>query len=335
MNSNLIFPIAAIGIATIDRKENILDVLYTDLFQAISAEHDLLKITKPLMIKERESCVIQETTFKEFHHNKVFQSELPPNKVYIATYLAKDKPITSTESAYLKLHLLSSLISKPNSLNLEGIFNALPNNAWTNLGPISLHEIKEKIIECKASNTQLEIFSIDKFPRMSDYVVPEGVRIADSSRVRLGAYLAPGTTVMHEGFVNFNAGTLGPCMVEGRISAGVTIDSNSDIGGGASTMGTLSGGNNIKISLGKRSLIGANAGLGIPLGDDCTIEAGLYITAGTKVKLILNDKEQIVKASELAGSNNLLFRRNSTTGAVEAITNKKSIELNQDLHMNS
>lgn len=335
MNTNVVFPIAAVGIATTDREGNFLDVLYTDILQTVSTEHEFFNIIKREEFVGQTGLIISEEIFQVLHHNKDYKSQLAPNKKYIAIHISKDEEIKTTECAYLKLHLLSLLISKPNSLNLDGLFNALPNNAWTNHGPVRLSELSERMISSFACDKPLKVFSIDRFPRMTDYVVPADVRIADAARVRLGAYLAPGTTVMHEGFINFNAGTLGPCMIEGRISAGVTIDAHSDIGGGASTMGTLSGGNSVKISLGKRSLIGANAGLGIPLGDDCTLEAGLYLTAGTKVNLLLEGKEKIIKASELAGSNNLLFRRNSISGAVEAIRNKKSIELNKDLHSNS
>jgi 2,3,4,5-tetrahydropyridine-2-carboxylate N-succinyltransferase len=335
MSTNSIFPIAAIGIATEDNDGNFLDASYTDIYPEVLKEHAFFSFLNEEKFDGQKAIVIDGKVFKELHHNKNYDSELASNKKYIAIYIKSDEAIETTECAYLKLHLLSKLISKPNSLNLEGIFSALPNNAWTNQGPIKASEINERLTSSIGTNNPLIVFSVDKFPKMTDYVVPNDVRIADASRVRLGAHLAPGTTIMHEGFVNFNAGTLGPCMIEGRISAGVTIDAHSDIGGGASTMGTLSGGNNIKISLGKRSLIGANAGLGIPLGDDCTVEAGLYLTAGTKVNLMLNSGEKVVKASELAGSDNLLFRRNSISGSVEAIQNKKSIELNQELHKNS
>jgi 2,3,4,5-tetrahydropyridine-2-carboxylate N-succinyltransferase len=212
----------------------------------------------------------------------------------------------------------------------------LPNVAWTNQGPISINEIDNKLLESKANANNLYIRSLDKFPCLTDYIIPKNVRIADTSRVRLGAYLSSGTTIMHEGFVNFNAGTLGSAMIEGRISAGVVIGDNSDLGGGCSTMGTLSGGNNIKISVGKNCLLGANSGLGIPLGDNCTVEAGLYITSGTKIQLYDADKNpsMIKKGLELAGSSNLVFLRNSLNGMVIAKPNTKSIELNTQLHKN-
>ena len=247
-----------------------------------------------------------------------------------------DEPINGVVSAYLKLHLLSYKFVKPNSINLDGLFGSLPNIAWTNQGPVSLDEIDEKLLESKNSSNNLYIRSLDKFPCLTDYIIPKNVRIADASRVRLGAYLSPGTTVMHEGFVNFNAGTLGKAMIEGRISAGVVIGDNSDLGGGCSTMGTLSGGNNIKISVGKNCLLGANSGIGIPLGDNCTVEAGLYITSGTKIQLhdIEGNPSMIKKGLELANSSDLVFLRNSINGMVIAKPNKKSIQLNSQLHTN-
>jgi len=242
------------------------------------------------------------------------------------------KPAESVEDAYLRLHLLSHRLVKPRTINLEGIFAILNNVAWTTIGPVLPEKVEQVRSIAKKSGTHLTIFSVDKFPRMLDYVVPSGVRIADADRVRLGAHLASGTTVMHEGFVNFNAGTLGTSMVEGRISAGVVVGDGSDIGGGASIMGTLSGGGQEVISVGEKCLIGANAGLGISLGDNCVVEAGLYLTAGSKV--ILPDAK-IVKAKELSGGNNLLFRRNSQTGAIEAQVRTGSWGgLNSVLHKN-
>jgi 2,3,4,5-tetrahydropyridine-2-carboxylate N-succinyltransferase len=252
----------------------------------------------------------------------------------VVTLLAEDAALTSTPEAYLKLHLLSHRLAKPHGLNLTGIFPLLPNVAWTSQGAVDLGELAERQLEARLKGELLEVFSVDKFPKMTDYVVPAGVRIADSARVRLGAYIGEGTTVMHEGFVNFNAGTAGPGMIEGRVSAGVFVGKGSDLGGGCSTMGTLSGGGNIVISVGEGCLIGANAGIGIPLGDRNTVESGLYITAGTKVAL-LDDQNKLVKvlkARDLAGQPDLLFRRNSQTGAVECKTNKTAIELNEALH---
>ena len=247
-----------------------------------------------------------------------------------------DEPIEDVVSAYLKLHLISYRFVLPNSVNLDGLFNALPNVAWTNKGPISIDEIDQELLNSKQSKGDLFIRSLDKFPQLVDYIIPKNVRIADASRVRLGAYLSPGTTIMHEGFVNFNAGTLGTAMIEGRISAGVVVGDNSDLGGGCSTMGTLSGGNNIKISIGENCLIGANAGVGIPLGDNCTIEAGLYITAGTKIEVYKEngDLDGVFKGSELSNCSNLVFLRNSQNGKVIAKVNQKSINLNSELHKN-
>ncbi len=252
----------------------------------------------------------------------------------VVTLLADDAALTSTPEAYLKLHLISHRLVKPHGLNLTGIFPLLPNVAWTNQGAVDLAELAERQLEARLKGYLLEVVSVDKFPKMTDYVVPAGVRIADSARIRLGAYVGEGTTVMHEGFINFNAGTEGPGMIEGRVSAGVFVGKGSDLGGGCSTMGTLSGGGNIVISVGEGCLIGANAGIGIPLGDRNTVESGLYITAGTKVNLLDEQGElvKVVKARELAGQTDLLFRRNSLSGAVECKTHKSAIELNEALH---
>ncbi|MFD4243030.1 2,3,4,5-tetrahydropyridine-2,6-dicarboxylate N-succinyltransferase [Streptomyces sp. NPDC058525] len=241
----------------------------------------------------------------------------------------EDKPLDAHD-AYLRLHLLSHRLVKPHGQNLDGVFGLLANVAWTSLGPVAVDQVETVRLNARAEGLHLQVTSIDKFPRMTDYVAPKGVRIADADRVRLGAHLAEGTTVMHEGFVNFNAGTLGTSMVEGRISAGVVVGDGSDIGGGASTMGTLSGGGKQIISIGERTLIGAEAGVGIALGDECVVEAGLYVTAGTRVTL---PDGQIVKALELSGANNILFRRNSVTGAVEARPYKATWGgLNEVLH---
>jgi len=239
----------------------------------------------------------------------------------------------SVEDAYLRLHLLSECAVKPNEINLEGVFGLLANVAWTSAGPVLPTEVEALRELIATEEHQFNVTCIDKFPRMTDYVIPEGVRIANADRVRLGAHLSSGTTIMHEGFCNFNAGTLGSSMVEGRISAGVVIGDGSDIGGGASIMGTLSGGGTTVISMGKKNLLGANAGLGISLGDNCIIESGLYITAGTKVKM---PDASIVSARELSGQSGLLFRRHSQTGAVEAIVTDGSLwaGLNDALHSN-
>ena len=252
----------------------------------------------------------------------------------VLTFLEEDCALTNTPEAYLKLHLISLRHVKPHGTDLSGIFPLLPNVAWTNQGAVDLAELPERQLDARLKGELLEVSSIDKFPKMTNYVVPTGVRIAHSARVRLGAYVGEGTTVMHEGFINFNAGTEGTSMIEGRISAGVLVGEGSDLGGGCSTMGTLSGGNNVVISVGKNCLLGANAGLGIPLGDRCTIEAGLYITAGAKINL-LDDKNELVstlKASELADKSDLLFRRNSQTGTIECKANRSAIALNEELH---
>ena len=244
------------------------------------------------------------------------------------------KPIENVEGAYLKLQLLSNKFVLPNSININGLFSNIPNVVWTNQGPISIEEIDKKLHESKLNNNDLYIKSVDKFPCLTDYIVPRKVRIADTSRVRLGAYLSEGTTVMHEGFVNFNAGTLGAAMIEGRISAGVVVGNNSDIGGGASTMGTLSGGNDTKVYIGENCLLGANSGIGISLGNNCTVEAGLYITAGTKVTMFDDGVSKIMKAVELSGESNILYYRDSTNGKVIAATNNKISDLNKELHSN-
>ena len=241
-----------------------------------------------------------------------------------------DSPPAGCADAYLRLHLLSHRLVRPNSINLEGIFAALPNVCWTSLGAISTGEISSARERALSRGIYLVVRGVDKFPPMLDYVVPSGVRVADATRVRLGAYLSDGTTVMHEGFVNFNAGTLGPSMVEGRISQGVTIGAGSDVGGGASIMGTLSGGGTRVISVGQRCLLGANSGLGISLGDDCVVEAGLYLTAGTVVTLPDGSR---TKALSLSGESQLLFRRNSVTGSVECLPRKGEwAGLNTQLH---
>ena len=270
----------------------------------------------------------KEGLSKSMEKNNSFTfDEVPDNNkeekwsTNLEVHFIQDAPIEDIPTAYLKLHLLSWRLYKPNELNLENIFEVLPNLMW--IEGIA-HRIKDGF---------RMIDSIDKFPRMTDHVMPENVRIADTSRVRLGAYLGPGTTVMHEGFINFNAGTEGPNMIEGRISSGVFVGKDSDLGGGSSTMGTLSGGNEEKISIGQRCLLGANAGIGISLGDDCIVEAGLYITSGMKITLV--EEEKIVKAIELSGKNNILYFRDSMTGKVCAKSNKKKFKLNKTLHDNN
>ena len=246
----------------------------------------------------------------------------------IITHLVEDKPIEDIPTAWLKLYLLSLRFFKPNELSFENIFSVLPNIAWTNKGPL-----RAEGLESTVADEDFKLYAIDKFPPMTDYIVPKGIRIADSSRVRLGAYLGEGTTIMHEGFVNYNAGTEGPNMIEGRISAGVFIGKDSDLGGGSSTMGTLSGGNKEVIKVGERCLLGANSGIGISLGNDCIVEAGLYLTAGTKVTVLENNK--VLKALELSGKNGILYFRDSLSGKVCARPNKGNFRLNEVLHDNN
>ena len=254
----------------------------------------------------------------------------------VQLHIDLDAAPASTVDAYLRLHALSHLVVRPNELNLDGIFAHLPNVAWTNAGP--MHPADAARLRPALQRVGIQVQGLDKFPRLTDYVQPEGVRIADASRVRLGAHLSPGTTVMHEGFVNFNAGTLGASMVEGRISQGVVVGDGSDIGGGSSIMGTLSGGGSHRVSIGARTLLGANAGIGISLGDDCVVEAGLYVTAGTKIVLVdgpvtADGGRTTVKGAELSGQDGLLFRRNSLSGAVEAVRRAGvGVTLNEALH---
>lgn len=259
------------------------------------------------------------------------------SQTLVLVILATDTAPTSVSEGFLKLQLISHRLVKPHGVVLDGIFGLLHNIAWTNKGPIDLPELAERQMDARLNGDVIIVDCVDKFPKMVDYIVPTGVRIADTSRVRLGAHVGEGTTVMHEGFINFNAGTTGVSMVEGRISAGVMVGEGSDIGGGASIMGTLSGGGKMVISIGENCLLGANAGLGFPMGDRCTIESGLYVTAGTKVRMLDNEGKEveIAKARDLAGKADLLFRRNSITGQIECLTNKSAVELNSELHSNN
>ena len=245
------------------------------------------------------------------------------------------EPPKDAADAYLRLHLLSTRLVAPHGQNVDGIFGVLSNVVWTSAGPCPVDDFEATRLRLRADGP-VQVFGVDKFPRMTDYVVPTGVRVADADRVRLGAHLADGTTVMHEGFVNYNAGTLGASMVEGRISAGVVVGDGSDVGGGASIMGTLSGGGKETISVGERCLLGANSGIGISLGDDCVVEAGCYVTAGTKVTISdIDNKPKLVKAATLSGASNVLFRRNSVSGAIEAVPwQGEGIALNAALHAN-
>lgn len=312
-------PAAAVGLATIVRETGaILDTFYPAPTIDVNAAADLVT-----------AAGLGETGSVRLAHAKA--SDLGGGSlagaagadaargvdiVPVATRIDDlDAIPVDAHDAYLRLHLLSHRLVRPHELNLDGVFGILQNVVWTSQGPCAVDGFEQTRLALRAAGRPVAVTSIDKFPRMTDYVVPSGVRIADADRVRLGAHLASGTTVMHEGFVNFNAGTLGASMVEGRISAGVVIGDGTDIGGGASIMGTLSGGGKEVISLGERCLLGANAGLGISLGDDCVVEAGLYVTAGT---VVTTPDGETIKARELSGANNVLLRRNSVTGAVEA-----------------
>jgi len=296
------------GVATIAANGDLLDVWYSNVGLApLTDRADLTALLAPDAIR----AVTKEIVDLEI------ELESAP---------------TSAADAYLRLHLLSHRLVKPHGQNLDGLFGLLTNVAWTSAGPCSLVDFEMTRARLRAHYGHISVYGVDKFPRMVDYVIPEGVRIADADRVRLGAYLAAGTTIMHEGFVNFNAGTMGKSMVEGRISAGVVVGDGSDVGGGASIMGTLSGGGKEVISIGERCLLGANSGLGISLGNDCVIESGTYITAGSKITLPDGD---VVKARELSGASNLIFRRNSQTGNLEVVPKVGGWEgLNSILHAN-
>lgn len=288
---------------------------------------------------------VLDTFFHELGHGSLAAQKAPDlakfegvdhdrrvTKKSVSVEIELEQAPTSVADAYLRLHLLSHRVVRPHGLSLDGIFGILNNVVWTNFGPCALSNFSEVRENLRARYGHVTVMGVDKFPRMVDYVIPEGVRIADADRVRLGAHLASGTTVMHEGFINFNAGTLGASMVEGRISAGVVVGDGSDIGGGASIMGTLSGGGKEVISIGKKTLLGANSGLGISLGDDCVLEAGVYLTAGSKVQL---PDGKIVKARELSGAHGILIRRNSQTGTLEALPKTGSWSgLNSALHKN-
>ncbi|MDO5082246.1 MAG: 2,3,4,5-tetrahydropyridine-2,6-dicarboxylate N-succinyltransferase [Arachnia propionica] len=299
------------GLATVHTSGSVLDVFFPDpeLGDAItdSAPEDLLAAEVDDDVRRVSSKVVR-------------------------VRIDLDEAPTSTEDAYLRLHLLSHRLIRPHGLNLDGIFGKLPNNAWTNRGPVRVEDLTSVRLTLRSRGEHLLVHGVDKFPRMTDYVTPAGVRIADADRVRLGAHVASGTTVMHEGFINFNAGTLGTSMVEGRISAGVVVGDGSDIGGGASIMGTLSGGGQEVIRIGERCLLGAESGIGISLGDDCVVEAGLYVTAGTKVEL---PDGRVVKARELSGVADLLYLRDSQSGKVIARPRHgRGVALNDELHAN-
>jgi len=336
----------AFGVGTQNRQGTWLEVFYAqpllnpsaELVAAIAAKLDYQGGNHAIAFNTTQATALAETLKTLDAGQAALLTRLAEShQPLVATLLAEDTALTSTPEAYLKLHLLSHRLVKPHQLNLSGIFPLLPNVAWTSQGAVDLTELAERQLEARLKGELLEVFSVDKFPKMTDYVVPSGVRLADSARIRLGAYVGEGTTVMHEGFINFNAGTEGPGMIEGRVSAGVFIGKGSDLGGGCSTMGTLSGGGNLVISVGEGCLIGANAGIGIPLGDRNTVESGLYLTAGTKVALLdeHGQRVKVIKARELAGQSDLLFRRNSQTGAVECKTHKSAMELNETLHLHN
>ncbi|PLW83001.1 2,3,4,5-tetrahydropyridine-2,6-dicarboxylate N-succinyltransferase [Kineobactrum sediminis] len=327
-----------LGIGTHNSQHQWLEVFFAnpvlappaELVAAITASDNNTPLSREQLSELEKSLAAAGETAQAQLAAQLVASEAP----VVAVVLHADTPPATVPEAYLKLHLLSHRLVKPHHTDLQGLFSTLPNVAWTSEGAIDIAELPARQLAARLRGDVLEVSCVDKFPKMTNYVVPGGVRIAHTARVRLGAYLGEGTTIMHEGFVNFNAGTEGPGMIEGRISAGVMVGSGSDLGGGCSTMGTLSGGGNIIISVGKECLIGANAGIGIPLGDRCTVEAGLFVTAGTRVALHDADGQPVatVKARELAGQSGLLFRRNSSTGAVECLTNRSAVELNAELH---
>ncbi len=334
---------SALGIASTNANGDMIEVFYQKPLFKPSAEiaaifGEYAEAGQPTLLGNQElqqlANALREVSSEQSELADALTQSARP---IVLIHLLADEAPSSVAEAYLKLHLLSHRLVKPHEINLSGIFASLPNLAWTNVGAVDLEDISQRHSDARARGDWLSVKSIDKFPPMADYVVPEGVRIADTARVRLGAYVGKGTTIMHEGFINFNAGTAGTSMIEGRISAGVFVGEGSDLGGGSSTMGTLSGGGDVVISVGENCLIGANAGTGIALGDRCIIEAGLYITAGTKVQLLDENgaPAQEIKARELSGQSDLLFRRNSISGTIECKTNKTVVELNEALHANN
>ncbi|PSW12581.1 2,3,4,5-tetrahydropyridine-2,6-dicarboxylate N-succinyltransferase [Photobacterium sanctipauli] len=337
----------ALGTATKNRDDKIIEAFFptpilnpsAELVSAIAAVVDYKEGNQAIEITPAQSADLTaafdaagEEKSAQFA-SRAAQSSQP----LVVVILATDEAPTSVAEGFLKLQLISNRLVQPHGLVLDGIFGLLHNIAWTNQGAIDLPELADRQIEARLNGETLTVDCVDKFPKMVDYVVPAGIRIADTSRVRLGAHVGEGTTVMHEGFINFNAGTTGVSMVEGRISAGVVVGNGSDIGGGASIMGTLSGGGTVVVSIGENCLLGANAGLGFPMGDRCTIESGLYVTAGSKVRMLDNNGQEVemVKARDLAGVSDLLFRRNSVTGQIECLANKSAVELNSELHSNN
>ena len=311
------------GFATITADGRVLDSWFLQLRLVVEAD----KAATVRLTKDEINRSLGESADGDARHDYIRNVDIVPIHTEIGSLASAP---TDVHDTYLRLHLLSHRLVQPNCLNLEGIFSLLPNVAWTTLGPCEPSLVPDARLLARKRGLGFEVAGVDKFPRMTDYVTHADVRIADADRVRLGAYLAPGTTVMHEGFCNFNAGTLGPCMVEGRISAGVVVGSGSDVGGGASIMGTLSGGGKERITVGERCLIGANAGIGIWLGDDCIVEAGCYVTAGARILL---EDGRVLKAKELSGQKGFLFRRNSQSGALEATRRTSNWDgLNSQLH---
>ena len=339
--SNSNFFCFAFGLATRNSKGDYLEVYYPEpIFRP--DDQQILKLGTMLEYQSGNRFFELNNDFLEAamsvypqgaQHN-IIRALLESDQTRIVTIIEKDEPLTSTPEAYLKLHLLSHRLVRPNDINLNGIFAVLPNVAWTDQGAIDPAELPERQLQSRVQGKTLEVSCVDKFPKMTNYIVPDGVRIAHTARVRLGAYIGRGTTIMHEGFVNFNAGTLGEGMIEGRISQGVTVGNGSDLGGSASIPGTLSGGGTTVLCVGEDCLISANAGSGISLGDRCIVEAGLYITPGTQVQVLDEQLNPVrkVKARQLSGLSDMLFIRNSSTGVVECRVNKKKVELNEDLH---
>jgi 2,3,4,5-tetrahydropyridine-2-carboxylate N-succinyltransferase len=325
-----------VGLATSTRDGRVLDTWYPS--PALASRDEIASRARPLGAATPGTVAIDPDAAANLLGVQVAAACGPDHRrgverTAVVTFVERlDDPPVDAHDAYLRLHLLSHRLIRPHGANLDGLFGLLSNVVWTSVGPCSPDDFERTRLALRATGTHVQVHGVDKFPRMTDYVVPSGVRIADADRVRLGAHVASGTTVMHEGFVNFNAGTLGTSMVEGRISAGVVVDEGSDVGGGASIMGTLSGGGKETIRIGCRCLLGANAGIGISLGDDCVVEAGLYVTAGTRVTL---PDGTVTKAAELSGADGLLFRRNSVTGAVEVLARSGgTVELNAALHRN-
>lgn len=350
MNSDSKFHALAIGLATLNSKEEIIEVYYPqpllnpeptlieqlkkDLQSDSSlAGNSYVDLSPKQLQAYANACEKQGNADQCAWAEKLAASQ----QGSILCFLETDQAPSSIAEAFLKLQLLSHRLVKPHEINLDGAFAVLKNLAWTNEGAVDLQDLPERQLQARLNGGVLDVQSVDKFPKLSNYVAPSGVRIADTSRVRLGAYLGEGTTVMHEGFVNFNAGTEGPAMIEGRISAGVMVGANSDLGGGCSTMGTLSGGGKEVITVGKNCLIGANAGIGFPLADGCIVEAGLYVTAGTKLNLLDHENNFVkaVKAKDISHLKGHLFRRNSLSGGVECLPLKTAIELNDELHSNN